>query len=83
MGVSDTLLRKIARDNLTAWRASGVVKSVRYYTAEDESVCPECAKRAGSTVPIDEAVIGVNIPPLSTCSNRHCRCYFRPQEISL
>src|SRR6202034_3317577 len=28
--------------NLQAWQASGVVQTVKWYTAEDDNVCPEC-----------------------------------------
>lgn len=37
-----------------AWQQSGVVKTVRWYTAEDSKVCPFCAKMDGTTIPIDD-----------------------------
>ncbi len=36
-----------------AWKQSGVVKTVRWYTAEDSKVCPFCACMDGKTIPID------------------------------
>jgi len=30
---------------------------------------------------IDEAQIGVNLPPIEDCLNLNCRCYFRPHDI--
>jgi HK97 family phage portal protein len=68
--------------NREAWRESGVVTTVRWYTAEDQRVCPDCAA-------LDDMVVGIEgkffvdtyadagIPP------RHpdCRCYLRPETI--
>jgi SPP1 gp7 family putative phage head morphogenesis protein len=38
----------------TAWQQSGVVKTVRWYTAEDQKVCPFCSTMDGKTIPIDD-----------------------------
>jgi SPP1 gp7 family putative phage head morphogenesis protein len=74
-------LADIGSKNLDAWRASGVVKTVKYYSAEDDDVCAECKKRHGSIIGIDDAKMGVNLPPLDVCSGKRCRCYFRPWDI--
>lgn len=37
-----------------AWRQSGVVKTLKWYTAKDEMVCPFCAPQDGETVGIDD-----------------------------
>lgn len=37
-----------------AWKQSGVVSSIRWYTAEDERVCPYCGDFDGKIVGIDE-----------------------------
>jgi HK97 family phage portal protein len=37
-----------------AWKQSGVVKTVRWYTAEDSKVCPFCSEMDGKTIPIDD-----------------------------
>jgi HK97 family phage portal protein len=37
-----------------AWRQSGVVKTLKFYTAADESVCPVCAAMNGKIVGIEE-----------------------------
>ncbi len=81
-----------------AWKQSGVVKSQKWYTAADERVCPYCAPMNGKIISIDEdffkkgdEVTGsdgskfqvdysnVSAPPLHVS----CRCYIRPEEISL
>ncbi len=82
----------------TAWQQSGVVKSLKWYTAADERVCPWCAPMNGKTISIDgtffnkgDTVEGsdgstmtvdydnVQNPPLHVS----CRCYIRPEDISL
>lgn len=37
-----------------AWRQTGVVNTVQWYTAEDERVCPFCGPMNGKTVAIDK-----------------------------
>ena len=81
-----------------AWRQSGIVKSQKWYTAADELVCPYCAPMQGKVISIDgnffqkgDTVTGsdgstismdysdVGAPPL----HANCRCYIRPEDISL
>lgn len=81
-----------------AWDQSGLVKTVKWYTAADERVCPWCEPLHGKVVGIDDdffkkgdTVTGsdgskldleyddVQAPPLHVS----CRCYLRPEEISI
>ncbi|GIW70331.1 MAG: hypothetical protein KatS3mg101_1078 [Patescibacteria group bacterium] len=81
-----------------AWKQTGVVKSIKWYTAADERVCEFCAPLHGKVVSIEEGFFGkgetvtgseggkldlyysdVDYPPLHVS----CRCYIRPEEISL
>lgn len=97
--VAETETFRIANDaTKQAWKQAGVVKSLKWYTAEDERVCPWCAPMHGKVISIDEnffnkgdTVTGednselnidysdVGAPPLHVS----CRCYIRPEEISL
>jgi SPP1 gp7 family putative phage head morphogenesis protein len=76
------LVKEIASGNLLVWKGSGFVKSLRCYSAEDDAVCPECAKHNGAIIRIEDAKTGENLPPLSVCRSGHCRCYSRPWDIS-
>ena len=81
-----------------AWKQSGVVADVKWYTAEDEMVCEFCGPMNGKTVAIDEGFFdknetiegadggtlttdyaAVENPPL----HPNCRCYIRPENISV
>jgi SPP1 gp7 family putative phage head morphogenesis protein len=69
--------------NLRAWQVSGVVKTVKWYTAEDDKVCPQCQELDGKTVDIGEDFFAAeygerNQPPV----HPDCRCYIRPETIS-
>jgi SPP1 gp7 family putative phage head morphogenesis protein len=69
--------------NLQAWQQSVVVKTVKWYTAEDENVCPQCEALDGKTVDIGDDFFTAsygdgNQPPL----HPDCRCYVRPDQIS-
>jgi SPP1 gp7 family putative phage head morphogenesis protein len=67
------LAQQTAADNPTAWKKSGVVKTLKYYSAEDADVCAICRAHHGAVVNISEAAIGANLPPLPACSSRACR----------
>lgn len=97
--VARTETFRIANDATEqAWKQSGVVKSIKWYTAADERVCPYCRPMHGKVVSIDENFFNkgdtlevpgqpamsfdyedVGNPPLHV----NCRCYIRPEEISL
>lgn len=81
-----------------AWKQSGVVKSMKWYTAVDERVCPWCAPMQGKVVGIEEdffkkgdEVVGSDGSKLNVDYSDvgapplhvSCRCYIRPEEISL
>jgi SPP1 gp7 family putative phage head morphogenesis protein len=76
------LVKETALSNLIAWKKSGVVKSLKYYSAEDVDVCAACKAHHGSIVTIEDGTVGVNLPPLGACSCAKCRCYLRPWDIS-
>lgn len=71
-----------AARNLAAWRESGAVKTLKYHSADDADVCSACWERHGSIVRIQDSKMGDNLPPLASCGNAQCRCYFRPEEVS-
>lgn len=70
--------------NKEAWAQSGVVQSLKWYTAEDGNVCPQCAPLEGKIIAINDKFFdddysdGEN-PPL----HPDCRCYIRPEDISI
>lgn len=79
-----------------AYRQSGVVKTVRWYTAEDERVCEFCGPEDGRIVSIDddfygkgETITGRDGGSLSLDYRTidvpplhpSCRCFIRPEEI--
>lgn len=81
-----------------AWEQSGVVKELKWYTAEDERVCEFCGPMHGKVISIDEnfydkgdTVIGTDGTMLElgysdiTGGSLHvqCRCYIRPETISI
>lgn len=81
-----------------AWEQSGVVKELKWYTAEDERVCEFCGPMHGKVISIDEnfydkgdTVVGTNGKTLElgysdiTGGSLHvnCRCYIRPKTISI
>lgn len=52
--VAKTESFRTANDALkTAWKQSGVVKTVRWYTSEKDNVCPFCQDMNGKTIPIE------------------------------
>jgi hypothetical protein len=77
------LVQQTAAENLAAWKASGVVKTLRWYSAEDTDVCAACKAQHAIVVDVSDAEISVNLPPLLACSSTRCRCYFRPCEVSI
>lgn len=53
--VAETETFRIANDaTKQAWKQTGVVKTLKWYTAEDERVCPFCAPQQGKVISIDE-----------------------------
>lgn len=81
-----------------AWKESGVVKSVKWYTAQDELVCEFCGPMNGVIQPIDKGFFeegdtvegsdgGTLDTSYATVENPplhvNCRCQIRPEEISI
>jgi NAD+--asparagine ADP-ribosyltransferase len=76
-------LREIAEKNLVAWKQSGVVKTLKFYSADDGEACGACQQQHGKVVAVADGEIGLNLPPLDACTNARCRCYFRPWDVSV
>jgi HK97 family phage portal protein len=82
-----------------AWKQSGVVKTVRWYTATDP--CPFCQTMEGKTIPIDDVFFkngdsitagdGENAKTMSLDYGDvgfpplhvNCMCFIRPQDIAI
>jgi HK97 family phage portal protein len=69
--------------NRQAWAQSGMVKTLMFYTAEDEKVCPTCAALDGTVVGIDDKFFDDDysdgmVPPV----HPDCRCFIRPQDLA-
>lgn len=82
----------LARNNIREWVKSGVVKSVKLYTVEDEAVCPACSEMHGKIFPIrtpEQINFVMDNAHIKNCWNvgknsyTGCRCYWRPEGISL
>lgn len=84
--------------NQIAYKQSGVVKTVRWYTAEDERVCEYCGPMHGRSIPVTgtffakgEVMEGAQGGQLSLNYrsidvpplHTNCRCFIRPDEISI
>ena len=84
--------------NKEAWKASGVVKTVQWYSAEDAGVCQYCAAmeemgpidindnfaNAGDTIKgIDGGFMTADYGDIEAPpAHPSCRCFLRPQDIS-
>lgn len=84
--------------NREAYRQSGVVETMRWYTAEDERVCPHCNPMNGKVVGVNErffkkgeTMVGEDGSPLvlnyrsiyTPPLHTNCRCFIRPEDISI
>ena len=69
-------VQKIARASLASMRKSGVVHTLRIYSAGDHDTCAWCKQHISQVVRIEDAIIGVTLPPFPSCTSRRCRCYF-------
>lgn len=80
------------------WKQSGIVKSLKWYTAADERTCEFCGPMHGKVIGIDETFFnlgdtvdgseGGTLPvDYDTIENPplhvQCRCYVRPEKITL
>jgi HK97 family phage portal protein len=84
--------------NQLAYQQSGVVKTMRWYTAEDERVCEFCGPMHGKVIDVSstffkkgETMIGADGGTLAldyravdvAPLHTNCRCFIRPEEISI
>jgi Phage Mu protein F like protein len=83
--------------NKEAWQQSGVVKTLKWYTAEDGKVCEFCQAQDGKEIAIDDnfydsgdKITGTDGSTMSADYgdigapplHPDCRCYVRPEVIS-
>ena len=80
---ADGGLRKIAEANLVVWKRSDVVKTLKFYSADDGDACGACQQHHGKIIAVDDGVVGFNLPPLDSRTNARCQCYFRPWDVSV
>ncbi len=83
--------------NKRAWQQSGVVKSLKWLTAEDADICEFCAALDGKIIGVSsnflkrgETIRGKDGAIMSTAKDIEtpplhdgCRCYCRPESVSL
>jgi HK97 family phage portal protein len=84
--------------NKAAWQQSGVVKTVKWYTAEDDKVCQFCEEQDGKEIDINDnfydagdaikgAEGGVMTADYGDVEapplHPDCRCYIRPENIEI
>ena len=84
--------------NKTAWQQSGVVKTVKWYTAEDDKVCEYCQEQDGKEIAIDDNFYDAGDTIKGSDGGEmtadygdiggpplhpDCRCYMRPEDISI
>lgn len=97
--VAHTETFRIANDAThESWDQSGVVKTIKWYTASDENVCEFCGPMDGEIIDISDGFFGKG----ETITGREggkldldyedvdnpplhvdCRCFIRPEEISV
>lgn len=71
--------RVFAAGNLATWRTSGVVKKKKWYTAEDELVCPICGPLADTEpIGIDDSWLTPDGPVDGPPAHVRCRCWVQP-----
>lgn len=97
--VARTETFRVANDaTKTAWKESGVVKTTKWYTAEDERTCEFCGPLHGKIVDIDsnyfdkgDTATGSEGGKLDLTYDNvgnpplhvNCRCYIRPEDVSI
>jgi HK97 family phage portal protein len=70
--------------NREAWAQSGVVKTLIWYTAEDDRVCPQCDALDNKEVGIEDKFFNDDYSDgMSPPAHPDCRCYVRPGAISI
>lgn len=81
-----------------AWKETGVVKSIKWYTANDEKVCEFCGPEDGTVISIDDdfyskgdtltgadgGTLDINYSDVGAPPlHVNCRCYSRPEVIEI
>ena len=84
--------------NRAVWKQSGVVKTIKWYTGEDDKVCPFCKTLDGTIISINDPFFNLGDTVTAedgtemevkydTINNPplhpNCRCYIRPVDISI
>ena len=76
---------ELARHNIREWVKSGVVKSLKLRSADDEDVCASCKQMSGRIFPIEtnkQISFVLDNAHVKNCHSQiGCRCYWRPEEI--
>jgi len=77
---------ELARQNIREWVKSGVVKSLKLRSADDEDVCDSCRQMSGRVFPIETheqiSFVMDNAHVRNCRSQTGCRCHWRPEELS-
>lgn len=97
--VATTETFRVANESTkAAYKQTGVVKTIKWYTAADERVCPFCSPMHGKVISIDEnffdkgdTIKGADGSEMTADYadvgtppiHVSCRCYTRPEDISL
>jgi uncharacterized protein with PIN domain len=76
---------ELARHNIREWVKSGVVKSLKIRSADDEDVCESCKQLSERVFPIEtneQISFVIENAQVKNCRGQTgCRCYWRPEEI--
>ena len=76
---------ELARHNIREWVKSGVVKSLKIRSADDEDVCESLKQMSGRIFPIEtneQISFVMDNAQVKNCRGQTgCRCYWRPEEI--
>jgi hypothetical protein len=77
---------ELARHNIREWVMSGVMKSLKIRSAEEEDVCEACKQMSGRVFPIETheqiSFVMDNAHGRNCRSQTGCRCYWRPEGLS-
>ena len=77
---------ELARYNIREWVKSGVIKSLKIRSAEDDDVCEACKQMNGRIFQIETnkqiSFVMDNAHVKNCRSKTGCRCYWRPEELS-
>ena len=80
------------------WKDSGVVKTMKWYTAEDEMVCEFCSQMDGKIISVDDnfldngdslkgsdgGIMNVDYSDVGAPPlHTNCRCFSQPEDVSI